>query len=407
MNKMYITKGSRRTKVPSAWKAKRHLSAVLVVVSLSAAACSSAADNAGSSTTNPASTIATQAATTNPGTVGTEASTTSSPASTQEVATTPIPAPDGPFAVGVTNLPMPDASVYYPAQNDTGNALHRYFDPELLSAVGLPAGELADQLLSLTTSSRVDAAPLVGNTPRQVVVLQPGLASTIALSTALAEHLASHGYVVVALQTDMATEATVNGLDVLPSVIISTVDPARNAQLKTSFDLIESPEFENLVGPVDPNRIAVGGHSYAGSIAYNFSLQEPRVAAVFNLDGGIYGQAETTATKVPSLFFTHVGDIGLLGEAYEDTARANPNFVGVRLLNAWHYDFTDAPSIGDILESMGQTLEVGTIGPVATSNTSVIVQRFLDAALSNPARLPSASELVDGLPSTSVNVFAE
>ncbi len=265
----------------------------------------------------------------------------------------------------------------------------------------------ADQLLSLTTSIRVDAAPLVGNTPRQVVVLQPGLASPILLSTALAEHLASHGYVVVALQTDMATETTVNGLDVLPSVIISTVDPTRNAQLKTSFDLIESPEFENLVGPVDPNRIAVGGHSYAGSIAYNFSLQEPRVAAVFNLDGPVIGQAETTPTKVPSLWITQLGDIGDLGGAYEDTARANPNFVGVRLLDAAHYDFTDAPSIGDILESMGQALQVGAIGPVATSNVSVIVQRFLDAALSNPARLPSATELIDGLPSTTAYVFAK
>lgn len=374
-------------------------------MSLSATACSSATDDAGSSTPSaPVTTIVAGATTTNPATVGTDASTTSSPANTDEGATTPIPAPDGPFAVGQANLPMPDAWVYYPAQNGTGNALHRYLDPNLLSALELPAGELADQLASLTSSSRIDAAPLLANTPRTVVVLQPGLGSPIALSTSLAEHLASHGYVVITMQTDMATEASVG--DQPPSVLLSTVDPARIAQLEASFDLINSPAFENLVGPVDPNRIAVGGHSYAGSIAFNFSLQEPRVAAVFDLDGDIIGDAEQTATNVPSLLVT-ARDINTFPNTFQEIARANSNIVAVRLLNARHYDLTDAASLGDVLRSIGQPLEVGTIGPVATSNTSVIVQRFLDAALSNPSRLPLASALIDGLPSTAVDLFAK
>lgn len=75
--------------------------------------------------------------------------------------------------------------------------------------------------------------------------------SPIALSTSLAEHLASHGYVVVALQTDMTTE---NELGDKP---IAAIDPARIALLHSSFEFIASAAFENLVGPVNPNRIGV------------------------------------------------------------------------------------------------------------------------------------------------------
>ncbi len=122
--------------------------------------------------------------------------------------------------------------------------------------------------------------------------------SPIALSTSLAEHLASHGYVVVALQTDMTTE---NELGDKP---IAAIDPARIALLHSSFEFIASAAFENLVGPVNPNRIGVGGHSYAGSTAFNFSLHEPRVAAVFDLDGAVEGEASPKAVKVPALLAT-------------------------------------------------------------------------------------------------------
>ena len=401
MNKISISKGSCRTKVPSAWKAKRHLSAVLVVMSLSAAACSSAADDA--RTTNPASTIATQAATTNPGTVATEASTTSSPANTDSPATTAltvvepdgsqIPSPDGPFVVGVAELPLANTIAYFPAVVGTGAGHRPYLGPETANILGV-APDLFD---TISSSATIDATPLPTTSPRPVVILTPGFASPIELSTSLAEQLASHGYIVIAAQTDLTAEMAFGESDTFDQ----TFHTPRTEQLTRLLDLLDNPALPGLVGTIDQSRIAVGGHSYAGWIGFTTSLTDTRITAVFNLDG--FGGQNQVFTTVPALVVASHDGIALDPKL----VALSPKLVAVVLLNAGHYDLTDAPSIAKTLGDVASTLDLGTIGPIATSITSTVVLRFLDAALSNPARLPSASELVDGLPSTSVNVFAE
>ncbi len=105
------------------------------------------------------------------------------------VAASVLPVPDGPFSVGVVDLPLPQAIAYFPAQANTGTGQHPYLDAELLASSGLPV----EPFSALMTSARIGAVALAGNAPRPVVVLAPGFGSLIALSTSLAEHLASHG----------------------------------------------------------------------------------------------------------------------------------------------------------------------------------------------------------------------
>lgn len=161
--------------------------------------------------------------------------------------------------------------------------------------------------------------------------------------------------------------------------------------------------FSSLVGPVDVHRITAGGHSYAGSIAFNTSLHDTRVAAVFDLDGRLFGEAAAVPTKVPSLIVTSSGS-GTTGDAqmYE-VARLGAKTVAVGLLRSDHFDLTDAAAIEDLLHATGASFALGTIGEVAVSDTSTIVQRFLDKALDG--HVPTSAALVDGLPATTARPF--
>jgi dienelactone hydrolase len=326
----------------------------------------------------------------------TYANTASAATSTPRKTETILAAPDGPSAVGVVDLPMPNSVAYYPAKPNTGTGPHPYLaplDPKMLASMGIPA-----QFSALTTTSRVAAKPQVAKSPRPVVVLAPGFGSVIALSTSLAEHLASHGYVVVAVQTDLLAETAA----MMPN---DAQGAARRKQINSALRLIESAAFAKLVGPVDRTRIAVGGHSYAGSVAFNMSLRDPRVTAVFDLDGLLFDEAAKVPTKVPSLVITSGG--GTSNDAVlRKIVSSGTNTVAVGLVGARHSDLTDAAAIGAMLRKAGLPVDVGPIGPVATSNTSTIVRRFLDATMKNPRQLPTSASLLKGLPSTTAVAFA-
>ena len=310
--------------------------------------------------------------------------------------TSVLPAPNGPYAVGAVVMPMPGAIAFYPAQVGTGSGQHPYLDPALIAGLGIPT----ETVSGLITTTRTGATPLATKTARPVVVLAPGLGSLIALSTSLAEHLASNGYVVLALQTDIAAEA---GTMPPPTPV---QERARLDQIATALDLVNTPAFASLVGRVDEHRIAVGGHSYAGSIAFTTSLHDPRVAAVFDLDGRLFGEAATVPTKVPSLIVTSSGSGTSTDPKTREVVRLGLKTVAVGLRDSDHFDLTDAAAISDLLRATGASFAVGTIGAVAVDDTSTIVQRFLDAAL-DEENVPSAAALIDGLPATTARPFAD
>ncbi|MBI5231025.1 MAG: hypothetical protein HY876_02545 [Coriobacteriales bacterium] len=301
-----------------------------------------------------------------------------------------IPSPDGPFVVGVAEVPLAHTIAYFPAVAGTGAGHRPYLGPETANILGV-APHLFDTIKS---SSTIDATPLPTTSPRPVVILTPGFASPIELSTSLAEQLASHGYIVIAAQNDLAAEKAFGESDTFDEKF----HRPRTEQLTRLLDLLDNPALPGLVGTIDQSRIAVGGHSYAGWIAFDTSLIDTRITAVFNLDGlGGQNQARTT---VPALAIaSHDGaalDPKLLARS--------PKLVAVALLDAAHYDLTDAPSIAKTLGDAASPLDRGTIGPIATSNTSTVVLRFLDSTLTTNPRLPASTELIKGLPSMTADL---
>jgi len=324
--------------------------------------------------------------------------TTTSPSSSTTVDLTGglLPVPDGSFAIGVRALSLPSAFAFYPAVAGTGKGARPYLDPRLLSASGLDE-TLFDRAM---TSAEIDAQPQPASTARPVVIISSGFGSYLEFSTSLVERIASHGYVVIAVQPAVAAEAAVE----TPT---EAMRDARLKQMTSALDYLRDPNLTELVGPIDLDRVALGGHSYAGSIAFNTALVDDRVSAVFDLDGSLFDAAQTTATPIPSLILSAMG-----GSAQDERIASllphAPSTVAVGLLGATHFDLTDMPALAadpnlaTVLPNSG----LGTIGPTATTDTSTIVIRFLDATLGRVPRLPTASELAVDVPSAIVDPFA-
>ena len=268
----------------------RPLAIALLLVTL--AACGS---SDGSVSSNPDGRIESTTSI-NPATTTTSAwtpTTAPNPSTTLDLDAGLLPVPDGSFAIGVRAPSLPSALAFYPAVAGTGTGTRPYFDPRLLLASGLDE-TLFDRAV---TFAEIGAQPEPASAARPVVIISSGFGSYLEFSTTLIERIASHGYVVVAVQPAVAAEAAVE----TPT---EAMRDARLAQVTSALDYLDDPNFTELVGPVDLDRLALGGHSYAGSIAFNTALVDARVSAAFDLDGSLFDAAQTKSSQIPSLILS-------------------------------------------------------------------------------------------------------
>ena len=305
-----------------------------------------------------------------------------------------LPAPDGSAAVGVAASGFPDTVVYYPALPNTGRGHYRYIVPSLAIAAGLDPSQM-DRVL---THAQIDAAATQSLTPRPVLLLTPGWRSVVALSTSLAEDLASHGYIVMATQTDVRAEW---------SHPKSTSDDwsSRVHTVDQELDFLRGPELSARVGPIDLRRVAIGGHSYAGTVAFDASPGDQRIAAAVDLDGSARGAAIRGPSTRPTLVLVTVNGGKVSDPVLGGFVAKSPDIVSVGVLNALHMDITDAAAIPALLGTSVFAALVGPVGTTGTTDASAIVIRYLDAVLGAPPRQPTAGELVRNLPSTTADPF--
>ncbi len=305
-----------------------------------------------------------------------------------------LPQVDGPDGVGVAASGFPDTVVYYPALAGTGHGHYRYIVPPLAIAAGLDPAQM-DRVVS---NAQIDASFAPSPVPRPVLLLTPGWRSVIAFSTSLAEDLASHGYIVLATQTDVAAEW---------SHPKSTSDD-RNKRLRTideELDFLSGPALAARVGPIDLRRVAVGGHSYAGTVAFDASPSDHRIAATVDLDGSARGEAVRAPTTRPTLVLVTV-DAGKVSDpVLGEYAARSPQVVSVGVTDALHMDITDAAVIPGVLGTSVFSTLIGPVGPLGTTDASTIVVRYLDSVLGATPRQPTANELVRSLPSTTADPF--
>ena len=236
-----------------------------------------------------------------------------------------LPKPTGSYDVGIKYFHLVDENradpfldtstkkrelmvkVYYPAQKDDAKPYSPYFhnSPELLrllsSGYGMPAF-LFDHLSLVKTNSKDDVQ--LSNTQQSypVILFSHGAGTTMEVQTSQCEDLASHGYIVVAIDHTYASAATV-----FPDRIVSS------REATTNFNVVEPAEIITQImaddskfvidklgemnegkidsifkGKLNLDQIGAIGHSVGGAVAYNLAINDPRVKAAVDLDGVVF-----------------------------------------------------------------------------------------------------------------------
>lgn len=279
--------------------------------------------------------------------VDADGSATAAPTSAP-AALAPAYAEQGPNEVGVHTLALDDGRrvlVWYPAAASAAEAPNETFDIASLLSPELQAQIDADLRPQYEIEAHPGAEP-AGDGPYPVVLFSHGFAGYPEQSADLVTHLASWGFVVVA---PAHVERSLDGLlgtgaqgierreD--PEVLMASLDAA-----------LADPTVGDLL---DPEQVAVAGHSAGASAAYLAASQDDRVDALlaYSLGDGSRGPGEPApelpVPEVPSLVMLGTDD----GIIPADTTRAvydqmaTPKHL-LELEGAGHLAFTDICLIG-------------------------------------------------------------
>jgi len=244
-----------------------------------------------------------------------------------------LPEPTGRRPVGITSLWLTDTSrpdpwatgvnarelmvsLWYPAMPSEGPRA-RYMTPgesELqLTSRGItavPPGVLS----TVRTNAASDATPAGRQRTLPLVVLSPGFTNSRSVLTALAEDLASHGYVVAGIDHSYESFATA-----FPDGRVTTCLARETRRRGEGFweKLVAgraadvSFVLNDLTGAhpawpgaalIDPSRIAMAGHSAGGAAAIAALLADSRIRAGIDMDGSTCAPIPDPGLARPFLF---------------------------------------------------------------------------------------------------------
>ncbi|HXH78735.1 alpha/beta hydrolase family protein [Nocardioides sp.] len=342
-----------------------------------------------------------------------------------------LPTPTGPASVGTTVMEWIDVDreepatahradhrtvvvqIWYPSTTQTRtNQGARYLAPTASAAsttasgmsasYGFPSFVLNDAARARTSAAEgAPAATRSGGSP--VVLFSPGLGGVRTQNTAWAQELASHGYVVVALDHPYDSAAVVLGDGtVLRSRLAATGDEAADDLAAAEWTAIRAADLQfaltqlerlnqrpgNLLhGRLDTSRSVVTGHSLGGGAAIQAAAQDARFRAVVNIDGfPRYVPAEQLKQPLLALV-AGAGTGSKAGDATYERQLENvlqlsaaPSYRLV-VPRAGHLSFTDAalffPPVPSLFGSLSRTHGFET--------TTATTLAFLDATVGQGA----------------------
>lgn len=253
-------------------------------------------------------------------------------------------------------------------------------DRRILSTMVPP--ESFSKLLETTTSATADAAAAPGRFP--LILYSAGINAYTLSGAVMAEFLASHGYVVVAVPSLGPT-------DHQPDQVYSP------SQMEASIRDLEFAWAEVRTRPnVDDGKLGIFGHSLGGTVAMILAMRNANVMAAVGLDG-TYGFPEGKATLTEfhgyeprkmwaAILDIHRSDYTTLDASALETWRHSDRHV-VTLAKILHPDFTTFAAIKQVFgvpPPSYVTSESGYttgVGHERFQLTARIVRDFFDAKL--------------------------
>ncbi|MFC9473154.1 alpha/beta hydrolase family protein [Nocardia sp. NPDC056952] len=351
-----------------------------------------------------------------------------------------LPAPTGPNTVGVTELQVTDprrtdpwtgatrellVQIWYPAQAAGDAATAAWMPPggrsaqeAYLAGLGVPEARWS---LGPGHSYPNRPAREAGG-PFPVLLNSPGMGDTTGWSTAQAEDLASHGYVVAAINhtheafavhfPDGRVEHTVVPLDSPQEVLRDLLVPTRVADTRFVLDELAAATTDRqsaarlpvgLSERLDLSNVGMFGHSLGGSTTVQSLHDEPRIRAGVNFDGPILGSVATDGTAQPVLMLASGASPWYGNAGWEPNWPTNSGVkIPLRVAGTEHMSFSDQQTIlpqltaAGLLPAATTAKAVGGIDP----QRSIDLQRtslrtFFDAVFGRSAS--GVVEAIDNL----------
>jgi len=321
-----------------------------------------------------------------------------------------LPPPSGSFAVGTTSLHLRDESrpetitanptdvrelmvqVWYPAVPQA-TATHPYMHPELAKTLavnyGLP-GFMLSHFNLIQTHTAPDAPVASEGDLFPAIIFSPGYKSHSSMYTAQLEALASHGYIVFAIDYTYETPLSIfpeNDLrfldpaytDVWKNISWEPVEASINAfreadsitakrqhvsqylshipytarvdnwtqdvsfvidQLQSKLQLPNRPLFNR----VDINNIGAMGHSLGGATSTVACARDSRIRAGINMDGSQWGSLMGDTITQPFLWITAEQDLATSAvdlDAFIYNQVSVGDFYHLSVAQATHSNFYD------------------------------------------------------------------
>lgn len=246
-----------------------------------------------------------------------------------------LPRPTGPYNVGVSTHFLKDMSrhsndeksrpllvrIYYPSvqmQKEyppyLSDTMHLYKE-KILKAYKVSPQDL-EYLDEIKDWAMPDAPMNVGDSTFPVLFFSPGIFMAAQLYSSLIEEMASHGYLVVAINHTDACWPVIFPDGSSPVILpeLSNIFSNKKRSCMQTFDMtqetwIKDVEFvlswlrnQPLTKSLDLSHMGIFGHSFGGSIATEASRQYNDFKAMANLDGMLFGGNWDKPFETPSLF---------------------------------------------------------------------------------------------------------
>jgi dienelactone hydrolase len=332
-----------------------------------------------------------------------------------------LPDPTGPCPVGTTALYLKDASrpdpwaagvsarelmvsLWYPATPSDGRRA-RYMTPAesglLLASRGLTSVP-QDALSTVATNAVSDAPPAGRQHSLPLVVLSPGFTNSRSTLTALAEDLASHGYVVAGIDHTYESFATAFP-DGRVTTCLAREAPRRGRRFWEKVMTGRAADASFVLGEltgahpawpgaalIDPSRIAMAGHSAGGAAAIAAMLADSRIRAGIDMDGATHAPIPDHGLSRPFLFLGKQSNYtpGSRGDIPGKPGPASTWEHDWNLLTGWkrwllvagavHASFTDLALLAD---QIGIDTGAGLPGSRSLDITRAYVRAFFDQHL--------------------------
>jgi dienelactone hydrolase len=252
-----------------------------------------------------------------------------------------------------------------------------------------------DVLSTVRTNAVSDAAPAGRQYGLPLVVLSPGFTNSRSTLTALAEDLASHGYVVAGIDHTYESYATA-----LPDGRVTTC-VAREAPRRDRGEKVvtgRAADVSFVLGEltsanppwpgaalIDPSRIAMAGHSIGGAAAIPAMLADSRIRAGIDMDGTTHAPIPDEGLSRPFLFLGKPPGQGIPGKPGGPASTWQRDWERLTGWKRWlvvagaiHASFTDLALLAD---QIGVDTGAALPGVRSLDITRAYVRAFFDQHL--------------------------